>query len=271
MAVEKATYISELNVSLPRSTDFLKEGDDHMRVIKTVLKSSWPNATKPLTFSAVSITNLGLAFDFTPTGFTSKLPIALAAGIKWDGQKSQVKNLAEPKDDHDLVPLSYIKKYLSTNIYAVGSIYATMKAGNPAQLLGFGTWERYHPGCILVSAAPDTIKAHDTEFGADATPLTADQLPVHNHPSSITFNIQPDGNHGHYYRAFWYWGSGEFNAWVSHDDWGDVARNQTRRTGDSGDHNHGAHVEGTVHTLGGSQPLSVVQPTITANIWIRRA
>lgn len=49
MPIESATYISQLNVSYPASTDGVKEGDDHIRLIKKVLKDTFPNITGAVT------------------------------------------------------------------------------------------------------------------------------------------------------------------------------------------------------------------------------
>lgn len=43
MGLEVATYINELNVNWPVATDKVREGDDHLRVIKTALVNSFPN------------------------------------------------------------------------------------------------------------------------------------------------------------------------------------------------------------------------------------
>lgn len=47
MGLESATYISDLDASNPLSTDKKKQGDDHLRLIKSVLKTTIPNADRP--------------------------------------------------------------------------------------------------------------------------------------------------------------------------------------------------------------------------------
>lgn len=49
MSVESANYINQLNSSYPAATDGLKEGDDHIRLIKSVLQNTFPNLTGPVT------------------------------------------------------------------------------------------------------------------------------------------------------------------------------------------------------------------------------
>lgn len=43
MTVEAATFIPELDTALPGSSDLKSEGDNHLRLIKTVLKAQFPN------------------------------------------------------------------------------------------------------------------------------------------------------------------------------------------------------------------------------------
>lgn len=49
MALESATYINNLNASNPASSDSLKEADDHIRLIKQVIKNTFPNITGAIT------------------------------------------------------------------------------------------------------------------------------------------------------------------------------------------------------------------------------
>lgn len=49
MALETATYISDLNTSNPTSTDPVSQGDDHLRLIKSTLKTTLPNLTGAMT------------------------------------------------------------------------------------------------------------------------------------------------------------------------------------------------------------------------------
>jgi len=58
MALESVTHISDLNVSNPTGTDGKNEGDDHIRNIKTALKTDFPNITEPITKTAAEINAL---------------------------------------------------------------------------------------------------------------------------------------------------------------------------------------------------------------------
>tara|TARA_R110000824_G_scaffold194520_1_gene377177 strand:+ start:291 stop:1022 length:732 start_codon:yes stop_codon:yes gene_type:complete len=48
MALESATYISGLVAANPPGTDAISQGDDHIRLIKSVLKSTLPNADEAI-------------------------------------------------------------------------------------------------------------------------------------------------------------------------------------------------------------------------------
>ena len=60
MTVESASYISQLNTSNPAASDNISEGDDHLRLIKSVLQTQFPNlATTAVTQSSAQMNKLG--------------------------------------------------------------------------------------------------------------------------------------------------------------------------------------------------------------------
>lgn len=48
MALESATYISGLNAANPLGSDPLSDADGHLRLIKSVLKTTFPNIAGPV-------------------------------------------------------------------------------------------------------------------------------------------------------------------------------------------------------------------------------
>lgn len=50
MGLESATYVDDLITSNPNATDSRGQGDDHLRLIKTALKGTFPNASKKFYF-----------------------------------------------------------------------------------------------------------------------------------------------------------------------------------------------------------------------------
>lgn len=55
MALESASYISDLNTSNPLSTDTVSQADDHLRLIKKVLKDTFPNLNGPVTSTPLQL------------------------------------------------------------------------------------------------------------------------------------------------------------------------------------------------------------------------
>ncbi|WP_066803329.1 tail fiber protein [Sphingomonas asaccharolytica] len=68
MSLETAQYIHQLNPSNPSGADRLKEGDDHIRMLKAVLKATFPGITGPLGTSVTQDFLNGLAGSLVPTG-----------------------------------------------------------------------------------------------------------------------------------------------------------------------------------------------------------
>ena len=49
MALESGTYIDSLNAANPVATDGLAQADDHLRLIKSTIKATFPNITGAMT------------------------------------------------------------------------------------------------------------------------------------------------------------------------------------------------------------------------------
>jgi len=64
MALESASYIDGLVITNPTGSDPISRGDDHIRLIKTVLKASLPNVTTATT-PLVSVTHAILSNSST--------------------------------------------------------------------------------------------------------------------------------------------------------------------------------------------------------------
>lgn len=59
MALESANYPSQLNPSWPAGTDSYHQGDDHLRLIKSVLRNTFPNISAPVTVTAEQLNSVG--------------------------------------------------------------------------------------------------------------------------------------------------------------------------------------------------------------------
>jgi hypothetical protein len=74
MPVETGSYIDSLNATWPLAGESRRQGDDHLRFLKKVIKATFPNLTAPVKLSAAQInamaTNLGIV-KATLTGLVS--------------------------------------------------------------------------------------------------------------------------------------------------------------------------------------------------------
>lgn len=55
MPLEAGTYILDLNINNPLSSDKKKVGDDHLRLIKSILRNTFPDANRAFRFNKVTI------------------------------------------------------------------------------------------------------------------------------------------------------------------------------------------------------------------------
>lgn len=141
----------------------------------------------------------------------------------------------------DLTPYATIK-YTDTvavntlkNVYPVGSIYLTMNATNPAELFGFGTWEKL-PDRFLLGAS-DTYKVGST--GGEAThTLSIEEMPAHDHG---------------YNTVGWKDKTGRIKSHVEVQEYLDYNQNRTTTK------------------VGGSQPHNNMPPYIAVYMWQRTA
>lgn len=68
MALESATYISDLVSSNPTAADQRKQGDDHIRLIKSTLDNTFPNITGPVTVTHTQLNTVTSKADIaSPT------------------------------------------------------------------------------------------------------------------------------------------------------------------------------------------------------------
>ena len=124
--------------------------------------------------------------------------------------------------------------------YKVGDIYITTANGNPSERLGYGTWERFAQGEVLVgfstsvsNTTPQWVKTAGAKFGDYTHKLTVEEIPRHTHnAASVRGNIDLD-NGGR----------------------------------DAGANNSATSTSAT----GGDQPHNNVQPSIVVFMWKRTA
>jgi len=202
MGLETGTYISDLNSSNPVAGDPVNEGDDHIRLVKSTVKATFPSIT-----GAVTSTHTELNLLDGVTANTAELNYVDVATLG-TAEASKAVTVDASKDSTGIRNLTVsgtltIGSNTATTlqaVYPVGSIYINAAvATNPGTLLGFGTWAAFGAGRVIVG-----LNAGDADFdtvqetgGAKTHTLATTEIPSHTHSiTTYTEEGSPDGNVG---------------------------------------------------------------------------
>lgn len=60
MTVETATYINQLNATYPTGSDQKQEGDDHLRLLKSTIKATFPNIAGAVSADHIALSAVGV-------------------------------------------------------------------------------------------------------------------------------------------------------------------------------------------------------------------
>jgi hypothetical protein len=198
MGLETGTYIDSLNSSNPTAGDAVSEGDDHLRLIKSTVKATFPNLSGAVTSTQAELNLLdGVTANTTELNYvdiTTLGTVEASKAVTADANKdvTAIRNLTITgalSAGSGLVTMS--------DIYPVGSIYINAAVTtNPATLLGFGTWVAFGTGRMMVG-----YNASDTDFdalqetgGAKTHTLSIAEMPSHNHNRQSGISPAPNSN-----------------------------------------------------------------------------
>ena len=244
MGLETGTYIDSLNSSNPTATDAVSEGDDHLRLIKSTVKATFPNLSNAVTSTHTELNLLdGVTANTTELNYVDVATLGTAEASKAvtvDANKdiTGIRNLTITgalSAGSGLITLA--------DVYPVGSIYINAAvATNPGTLLGFGTWAAFGAGRVMVG-----IDASQTEFdtleetgGAKTHTLSISEIPAHTH-----FQGSKDSTAG--------------NGGANNEEFIEDHSNTT----------HGPNVESS--STGGGGSHNNLQPYIVVYMWKRTA
>ncbi len=257
MPLETAEFFDTLQPDWPLGTDPESQGDDHLRMIKQVIQNTFPGFNSAVLGTSENLSAISTGLVFHPADT--------------DAGTAETWSLTEPTDPDTLVPLNVgdgTGEHAAVTlgmIYRVGAKFeSATDSRNPAEILGFGTWE---PITGFIAGAGD---ATDTN-GLTIT-MTAGRNPgawrVQNgHIVQFTASGQTEtaGNHQHDYEYAVYDDTGD-------DDQDGAANNQSMvqgLTGWAGDHTHPFSVvigEGDL-----SSGTAFFNPYYGMYIWVRTA
>ena len=202
MGLETGTYISDLNSSNPAAGDPVNEGDDHLRLLKSTIKASFPSVTGAVTathtelnlIDGVTATTTELNYvDITTLG-TAQASKAVTTDASNDS--TGMRNLTVS----GTVTIGSNTATTLQAVYPVGSIYINAAVTtNPGTLLGFGTWAAFGTGRVIVgyNASDSDFDALQETGGVKTHTLTTSEMPSHTH-NIVTYTEtgSPDGNVG---------------------------------------------------------------------------
>ena len=190
MGLETGTYISDLNSSNPVAGDPVNEGDDHIRLVKSTVKATFPSITGAVTSTHTELNLLdGVTANTTELNYVDITTLGTA-------EASKVVTVDASKDSTGIRNLTIsgtltIGSNTATTlqaVYPVGSIYINAAvATNPGTLLGFGTWAAFGAGRVIVglNAADSDFDTAQETGGSKTHTLTTAELPSHTHTVSI--------------------------------------------------------------------------------------
>jgi hypothetical protein len=174
MSIESASYISDFNAAYPASTDGVKEGDDHIRLVKSVLKNTFPNITGPITATQGQLNNPllqavpgTLKLPYYPTSTTAATVDVTAYGLSLLASADAAAG--------------------RTLLGAQATGLAVLKAGDTM------TGSLVVPGLTVSSNAP-TITMYDTDWGNRYVHSNSGLIGFLNSSASWAMSVDNSGN-----------------------------------------------------------------------------
>ena len=205
MGLETGTYISDLNSSNPVAGDPVNEGDDHLRLVKSTVKATFPSITGAVTATHTELNLIdGVTANTTELNYVDVTTLGTAQASKAvttnaSNDSTGMRNLTVS----GTVTIGSNTATTLQAVYPVGSIYINAAvATNPGTLLGFGTWAAFGSGRVIVG-----LNAGDSDFdtvqetgGAKTHTLSTAELPSHTH--SFTLDSSDNGGSAHDHALF---------------------------------------------------------------------
>lgn len=184
MPLESASYIDGLDSANPAATDQISQGDDHLRLIKSVLKATFPNITGPVTQTQDELNALG------------GLPVGVIA--MWYGSSGSIPTGWAICDGTD-ADLSDGSGTITTpdlrNKIVMGA-GTTVAQGSTAGSLTDAITTSSDGGHTHNVTGTHTHTISGLSGSTDGTALTVAQMPAHKHGNGICDNLSSHYNHG---------------------------------------------------------------------------
>lgn len=233
MSLESGTYISDLNANNPTGTDKKKEGDDHIRLLKSTIKASFPNidgamnATDTELNYMVGVTSLVQdQIDTLTTSVAAKLSKTVSTTQRILGRDTAGAGDAEEVALTDV--LDWITTTQGTILYRGASSWAALAPGTSGQYLktqGSGANPTWSTAGLLTPLTSDASVGTGTSYTVSSIPAGVSRVDIAFH--GISFNDASElrfqlGYGGGSYTTTGYTGAvvtgGSSVSWSSHAD-----------------------------------------------------
>lgn len=204
MTIEVAATIADLDATLPAVNDYISEGDDHIKLIKHSLKTTFPAADAVLKMPFSQLNSLHDYVDVkqTTVGTTKYNTI--------EGKNPLLlKNVVNGTADTDVPSIGQVKALiqavLHNSIYKVGNYYISDDSTHPSIALGMAgtTWVEVKgflagAGTLTGGALdkPNHVITAGTTGGVPSVALTAANMP-HTAIDLSKYTTADDGDHTH--------------------------------------------------------------------------
>lgn len=134
MPLESATYIDDLVVTNPDAGDVVAQGDDHLRLLKSVLKNTFPNIDAAVSASVAQI-----------NGWEARIAAVESTYIKKDGSVAFTGTVAgvTPVSNAHLVTKLYVDSIVKVTSFNTRTGVVTLTSLDVTDALGYTPW---HPG-----------------------------------------------------------------------------------------------------------------------------
>ena len=152
MALESGTYINSLNASNPVATDGLAQADDHLRLIKSTVKATFPNVS-----GAVTATHTELNYvDGVTSNIQTQLDSLIPSGTRMLFQQTAAPTGWTKVTDH--------------NNKALRVVSGTVTTGGTRSFTG--SFQSHTPAGTISNSVSGTT---------GSTALSISQIPSHHH------------------------------------------------------------------------------------------
>jgi hypothetical protein len=176
MPLETASYISDLQPSYPVSSDLVGQADDHIRLLKAVLKATFPNINGPVTATDESL--------------NTSAPVGLIA--LWYGSSGSIPSgwalcngasVARSNGSGNITTPNLVDRF----VVGAGTIAAQGATAGAATVTPTTAAGGAHTHAV-------TGGSHTHTGTVDGTALTTAQLPAHSHTlNSTTATVDGSG------------------------------------------------------------------------------